>query len=130
MHSHSVSISSRDLVLVIDDDPAVLNSLKFSLEVEGFAVSVFHSSEELLDGPPVPEAACLVVDYKLPDMDGLALVAELRRRNVSLPAILITSNPPAAVRRRAEDAGLIIVEKPLLGNALAEAIRHALSERL
>jgi FixJ family two-component response regulator len=125
MHS-APSPASSNLVLVIDDDPAVLNSLKFSLEVEGFAVRAFHSSEELLDGPPLREAACLVVDYMLPAMDGLSLIAELRRRHVDFPAILTTSNPPAAVRRRASEAGLTIIQKPLLGNALAEAIRHAL----
>ncbi len=126
---HSLSTSSRDHVLVVDDDPAVLNSLKFSLEVEGFAVSVYHSSEELLAGPPAATAACLVTDYMLPAIDGLGLVAELRRRNINFPMILMTSNPPAEVRRRAEEAGLAIVEKPLFGNALAEAIRQALAER-
>ena len=115
-----------NLVFIVDDDPAVLNSLKFSLEVEGFQVKVFHSGEELMAGPPFGEAACLVIDYQLSGMDGLALLAELRRRNVYFPAILTTSNPSAMVRRRAADAGLTIVEKPLLGNALAETIRMAL----
>ena len=117
---------ARDLVLVIDDDSAVLNSLKFSLEVEGFAVTAFASGEELFDGRPLPKAACLIVDYELPSMDGFSIVAELRQRNIDLPAILISSNPPPAVRRRAAEAGLTIVEKPLFGNALIEAIGSAL----
>jgi FixJ family two-component response regulator len=64
MHTRSALTSPRKLVLVIDDDPAVLGSLKFSLEGDGFAVMVFHSGEELLDGQPLPEAACLVVDQR------------------------------------------------------------------
>jgi FixJ family two-component response regulator len=124
---HSALTAPKNIVFVIDDDTAVLGSLKFSLEIEGFAVEVFRSAEELLDRPALPESACLVVDYRLPAMDGLALVAELRARNVDLPAILITTNPTRAIYRRASEAGLPIVEKPLLGNALAEAIRDALN---
>ena len=119
----------HEMVLVVDDDPALLSALKFSLEVEGFAVRVFLSGEDLLDGP-VPEAACLVIDYRLPAMDGLALVAELRLRRVNAPAILMTTNPTSAVQRQAIIAGLAIVEKPLLGNALAEAIRQAIGPPL
>ena len=120
MSPQTALATPRRLIVVIDDDPAVLNSLKFSLEVEGFAVSVYRSGEELLGRKPLPTAACLVVDYKLPAMDGLTLVAELRQRRVDSPAILITSNPPVPVRRRANDAGLAIVEKPLLGSDALE----------
>jgi len=116
----------RDVVLVIDDDAAVLASLKFALEIEGFAVEVFRSAEELLDRPLPDASACLVVDYRLPAMDGVDLVSTLRGRGVEVPAILITTNPSAKLRHRADEAGLAIVEKPLLGNTLAEAIRSAL----
>jgi FixJ family two-component response regulator len=116
----------RDVVLIIDDDAAVLASLKFVLELEGFAVEVFRSAEEMLERPPPPASACLVVDYRLPAMDGVELVSTLRSRGVATPAILITTNPPQTVRRRATEAGLAIVEKPLLGNTLGEAIRSAL----
>lgn len=126
MHPGRPAISPRDLVVVIDDDTAVLNSLKFSLEIDGFAVRVFGSGEELLGGTPITEAACLVVDYRLPAMDGVALIEELRRRGIDIPAIVITSNPSAALCRSAAEAGLVIVEKPLLGNALAETIRQTI----
>jgi len=118
--------SPRDTVLIIDDDAAVLASLKFALEVEGFAVEVFHSAEELLERPAPPASSCLVVDFRLPAMDGVELVSTLRGRGVTTPAILITTDPPQKVRLRATEEGLAIVEKPLLGNTLAEAIRTAL----
>jgi FixJ family two-component response regulator len=117
----------KDVVLVIDDDSAVLASLKFALEVEGFAVEVFRTAEELLARPALPASACLVVDYWLPAMDGVDLVSALRGRGVEAPAILITTNPSPQLRRRADEAGLAIVEKPLLGNTLAEAIRSAVA---
>ena len=55
------------------------------------------------------------------------LVSALRGRGVGTPAILITTNPSVQLRRRADEAGLAIVEKPLLGNTLAEAIRSAVA---
>lgn len=117
----------RPVVLVVDDDPAVLNSLTFSLEVEGFAVRAYASGRELLDDPGLPGHGCLVIDQRLPGISGLELVASLRARKVSLPAILITTNPSAVLRQRAADAGVPVVEKPLLGDALSRGIREALA---
>jgi two-component system response regulator FixJ len=113
-------------VLIIDDDPAVRNSLKFALEVEGFAVRVYHNGAELLSEAEIPENGCLVVDYKLPEMNGLDLLSELRRRKIDLPAILITTQPNPAVRHRAALAGVPLIEKPLLNDTLFQGIRAAL----
>ena len=117
------------MVLIIDDDPAVRNSLKFALEVEGFAVRAYATGAELLDDASPLDNGCLVVDYKLPEMNGLDLLSELRRRNVDLPAILITTHPNAAVRNRAALAGVPLIEKPLLNDTLFQGIRAALDGR-
>ena len=116
------------MVLVIDDDWAVLASLKFALEVDGFSVEVFHSAEDLFARALPASAACLVVDYRLPGIDGVELVSMLRARGVETPAFLITTDPPPHVRQRAIEVDLAIVEKPLLGNALGEAIRSTLKK--
>lgn len=116
---------SPQQVAVIDDDAAVRAALVFSLETQGFAVAAFESAEAALAGG-LGDYDCIVVDQRLPRMNGLALVAALRTRGQALPAILITSHPGAAVRDRALEAGVEIVEKPLLGNALAERIRALL----
>jgi two-component system response regulator FixJ len=113
-------------VLIIDDDPAVRNSLKFALEVEGFAVRTYHAGGDLLGETEFPTDGCLVVDYKLPEMNGLDLLVELRRRNIGLPAILITTHPSSEVRRRAALAGATVIEKPLLNDTLFQGIRAAL----
>jgi two-component system, LuxR family, response regulator FixJ len=127
MTAHGDIAPSSPVVLVVDDDPAVRNSLKFSLQVEGFLVRAYASGSELLSDPDLPDYGCLVVDLKMPGMTGLDLVALLRERHVALPAILITTNPSAVVRRRAAEAGVPVIEKPLLGDALWRGIQDALA---
>ena len=112
------------VVFVVDDDPAVCSSLKFALELEGFAVSTFPDGESLLRRADLPSPHCLVIDYKLLGMSGIDLLNELRRRDVAIPALLITSNPSRALRSAAERLGVRIVEKPLLTNALSECVRE------
>ena len=115
----------RNVVVVIDDDPAVRNSLKFSLEIEGFVVHLYESGADLLKAQALPDCGCLVVDQQMPGISGLDLITKLRDQKVSAPAILITSHPNATLARRAADANVPIVEKPLLNNALIELIRKA-----
>jgi FixJ family two-component response regulator len=114
--------ANRPLVVIVDDDPAVLNSLAFSLGVDGFAVALFHDGSELLRGPS-PDCACIVLDYRLPDMNGLDLADRLRARGVDAPMILITSDPAPRVLRRASAAGVRVIEKPLVDGDLQDAIR-------
>lgn len=120
----------RPTVVLVDDDTALRTALKFSLELEGYDVAACESGEELLAADLPTSGACLVVDYNLTGIDGLTALAELRRRNVRLPALLITSHPRLAVRQAAEAAQAKIVEKPLLGDALLGEIRDAIAGAL
>jgi FixJ family two-component response regulator len=79
--------NSCPVVIVVDDDSEVRNSLKFSLKVEGFAVRAYQSADDLLDSPNPLECACFAIDQKLLGMTGLDLVAKLRERRISTPAI-------------------------------------------
>ena len=126
MHEGNPESASHGPVFIIEDDPAVLNSLKFSLEVDGFSVRAYPSGASLLETTDWQGSGCLVIDYNLPHGNGLELLRQLRTRGVAIPAILMTSNPDQLLRRRAAAAGAPIVEKPLLGDALREAIRRAL----
>ena len=103
------------LVIVIDDDEAVRQSLLSLLEAEGFAVKQCASGRELLNEPDIADACCLVVDYNLPDMTGAHALRNLRARGIDSPAIIITALLTEAVRRRAAAAGARILEKPFLG---------------
>jgi two-component system response regulator FixJ len=122
MDKHRQLSVDRSVIVVVDDDAAVRNSLKFSLEIEGFIVCAYSAGADLLHAD-LTGCACLIVDQYMPGMNGLDVVAKLRACRVSTPAILITSHPNAAVISRAADAGVPIVEKPFLGNALIDSIR-------
>jgi FixJ family two-component response regulator len=116
------------VVIVIDDDLAVRNSLKFSLEIEGLTVRSYATGAELLSAGDLDLCSCLIVDQNMPGMNGLELIGLLRARHFAAPAILITSHPSPSLRERARTAGVPIVEKPLLGNALLDKIRDVVVE--
>jgi two-component system, LuxR family, response regulator FixJ len=124
------TVAKRPVVAVVDDDPAVCSSLKFALELEGFAVRTYPSGAEVLRvevlrAEKSDACDCFVIDQRMPEMTGMELIEALRRRQISTPAILIISHPNATVSARAASAAVPIVEKPLLGNALTERIREA-----
>jgi FixJ family two-component response regulator len=117
--------AKRPKVAVMDEDPAVCSAVKFSLELEGFAVRTYCKAAEILHASEIGSFDCFVIDQHMPEMSGMELIQALRRRQVATPAILIVSRVNAAVSARAAKAAIPIVEKPLLGNALVERIREA-----
>lgn len=110
-------------ILLFDDDPAMRESLHFSLELQGFAVATFGTAEALLSDPRLSGADCLVLDYRLPGMDGLVLLKRVRDRGVIAPAIIVTTAATRTLRGLAAEAGAVLIEKPLLSDALTDAIR-------
>ncbi len=114
-------------VLVVDDDAAVRAALKFALELEGFRVRLYDGPAAILAEKSLPDRGCLVVDFRMPGLDGVALIGILRSRHVGLPAIVISGRVDNAMLRRAEQLGVSrVLEKPLSDATLVECIRHAL----
>lgn len=117
----------RPAVILVDDDPAVAHAVQFSFDLEGLDVRSFRDAESLLASGDLPEKGCLILDYNLPGVDGLGLLERLRANDVRMPAVLITTNPRTHLRARAAAAGVPIIEKPLLTDALLTAVRSALA---
>ena len=115
------------VVVLVDDDAAVRDALTFSLESAGLCVTSFPDAETVL-AADLPTDACFVLDQRLPGLSGLEAFEVLKARGVRQPTIFITSNPNAVFRRAAAAHGTPIVEKPLLGDALLEALTRVRGE--
>jgi two-component system, LuxR family, response regulator FixJ len=119
---------AKQVVLIVDDDEAVRESLRNMMVSEGFAVRAFSNGHDLLSEASLPASGCLIVDYHMPAMNGLELINALRGRGVSIPAILITGNPTEHVRDRAAAIAVLVVEKPRLGSYLLDRVREAFAK--
>jgi FixJ family two-component response regulator len=129
MQSYADRPFQEPIVVVVDDDPAVRNSLRFSLEIEGFSVRTYSDGEELLNDTDVAASSCLVVDHNLPGTNGLQTIVKLRERHISVPAILVTSHPSALLLERATKAGIPIVGKPFIEDGLIDRIGAVIGQR-
>ena len=125
----AMSAFSKPTVYVVDDDADVLGSLRFLLETDGFNVRTFRSGAALLNAVRSTGVDCFVLDYKMPDMNGLDLAGRLRNRDIAAPVILITGYPDENISVRAEAAGVRhVLLKPLLDESLVTRIRGAIQD--
>jgi two-component system, LuxR family, response regulator FixJ len=121
--------SSKCTVFVVDDDESARQALELLLEAEGFAVRSYSSAKGVLGETQVPNNSCLVTDYHMPGMDGLALVDALRIRGNSILAILVTGDPNPNVRDRAAAARVPVIEKLNSANSVVQCIREMVKAR-
>jgi CheY-like chemotaxis protein len=110
-------------ILVSDDDPAVRRSLQLVLKSRGYAVRGYTTASALAIDPRAPCADCVIVDYNMPDIDGLALLNKLRCEGWCGRSILISAYYDDALVARALAAGVDeVVAKPFVGRAVLEAL--------
>jgi FixJ family two-component response regulator len=109
--------ASHSLIYIVDDDPAVLHSTRFLIECEGHHVETFAGGSELLAVFPGPKPAFVLLDQVMAGMDGLEVFGRLRRLDAHVPVVLITGHPDPGIRARAREAGIPVVEKPLVFDA-------------
>ena len=120
--------SPKPMVYVADDDADVLGSLRFLLETDGFEVRTFRNGTALLKALDQPPVDCFLIDYRMPDINGVDLVRDLRKRGVMAPVILISGHYDDGLAARAAAAGVRdFLLKPLLDEKLAKRIRSAIT---
>ncbi len=121
---------SKSMIYIVDDDVDVLGSLKFLLETEGFDVKIFRSATALLESEIRNDADCLVIDYKMPDVDGIALTRKLRELAVTTPIVLFTGYPDENISAKAAIAGLkYVLFKPHLEESLVDQVCLAIKKK-
>ena len=125
--SAPLPLSRSPRVVVVDDDRAVVSSLEFALGIEGYEVAAYYDAPSCLEGIGSCAAqkaiTCLVVDFRLPGMNGVELLEELDRRGRLPPHMLMAGNPSRSCRTWANRAGVLLVEKPFLDGVLMDRIR-------
>ena len=115
------------LIIVIDDDESVRESLPDLLREFGFEAQTFSSAEEFLASGSVAETRCLVLDVAMPGMTGPDLQQELTRRDRSIPIVFITAQRDATVRPRLIAQGAVdCLFKPFEPTDLLQALNTAL----
>ena len=118
------------LVHIVDDDDAIRRSVSFALKTSGFQVRVYASGTELLKAAPDLEAGCILLDIRMPGMDGLEVQEALRSKGVTFPVVIMTGHGDVGMAVRAMKAGAIdFIEKPFEKALLLSAIEHSM-ERL
>jgi two-component system response regulator FixJ len=121
-------MASEQVVHVIDDDPAVRESLTFLLESGGFSVRTYDGAAPFLDVIDKLEPGCIVTDVRMPGMNGLDLARHLKSIGVDLPIIVMTGHGDVPLAVEAMKVGVTdFLEKPFDAVALVAAIRSALA---
>jgi len=120
---------SVPLITIVDDDDALRNSLDNLLRSMGFRVQGFASAEAFLQAQHTPETACLLLDVRLPGMNGLELQRQLVAAHWGMPIIFVTAYADDDARARALAAGAVaFLSKPCREEDLLHAIDAALKQ--
>jgi two-component system response regulator FixJ len=118
------------LVHLVDDDEAIRRSAGFMLKTSGFHVRTYESGIELLKTASNLEPGCILLDIRMPGMDGLEVQTALRDKGVGLPVVIMTGHGDVGLAVQAMKAGAVdFIEKPFEKAVLLSAIEQGM-ERL
>ena len=120
---------AKNLISIIDDDESVRRTTIRLIESFGFRAAAFESAEKFLSSHQLNDASCLIVDVRMPGMNGLQLQNQLAARDSRIPIIFITAYDDKESRQRAMQAGAVaFVGKPFTDEQLLQWIRSALCQ--
>jgi FixJ family two-component response regulator len=114
----------NQVVYVVEDDDGMRASMSFLLKKAGIDCLTFSSGKHFLDGWDDTNPGCMVVDFQMPDMTGLALLNLVRSRHGSIPFVLITGHGTVAMAVEAMKMGAVtVIEKPFHHETFIEAVQ-------
>src|SRR5207342_2752393 len=119
-------MTSSELLTVhlVDDDASVRRSVGFMLKTTGHNVHFYESGGELLNAREL-EQGCILLDVRMPEMDGLEVQAALQRKGVNLPVVIMTGHGDVALAVKAMKAGAVdFIEKPFAKQALMDSLEE------
>ncbi|MEE9184968.1 MAG: response regulator transcription factor [Acidimicrobiia bacterium] len=121
-------MTTERVVFVVDDDPAVRESLEVLLQSAGLASRAYSNAQEFLDERPGDIIGCLIVDIRMPGLSGLELQEELNRRGSRLPLIILTGHGDVPAAVQALKAGAVdFLQKPFNPESLLDLVEKALN---
>lgn len=122
-------MTARRLVYLVDDDDAVRRSAGFMLKTSGYEVEAYSSGIEFLKHAKQAAPGCILLDVRMPGMDGLEVQRELNAQGVSLPVIVLTGHGDVTVAVTAMKAGALdFIEKPFEKAALVGALEEGFAQ--
>jgi two-component system nitrogen regulation response regulator NtrX len=125
-----MTLRSKPLILVVDDEEDIRSSLRMILEYEGMEMVEAASGEECLQRVAGHSPDAVLLDIKMPRMDGLEVLAELRKRETDLPVVMISGHGTVATAVEATRLGAFdFMEKPLERDRVLLILRNALERR-
>ncbi|WP_010543679.1 response regulator FixJ [Sphingomonas elodea] len=118
-------MSDRKRIHLVDDEESVRRSTSFMLRTAGYDVDTYPSGVAFLDKVQGARPGCILLDVRMPEMDGIEVQAELAKRGVKLPVIVLTGHGDVGTAVAAMKGGAIdFLEKPFDRDALMEALER------
>lgn len=119
----------KRIVYLVDDDEAIRRSASFMLRTSGLVVKTYSSGVELLEAGRELDPGCILLDVRMPGMDGLEVQKALNERNIRLPVIVMTGHGDVSVAVQAMKAGAIdFIEKPFEKATLVGALEQGFEQ--
>ncbi len=119
-------MTNRKLVHIVDDEGAIRRSASFMLKTSGYAVQTWPTGVAFLKEVRHMPAGCVLLDVRMPEMDGLEVQQALIERGVTMPIIILTGHADISIAVRAMKAGAVdFLEKPFEKAVLIGAIENA-----
>jgi two-component system response regulator FixJ len=119
-------MGDRRIIHLVDDEESIRKAASFALKTAGYDVIAYTSGVEFLRTAKSAEVGCVILDVRMPEMDGLQVQTTMAARGINMPVIVLTGHGDVSVAVQAMKGGAIdFLEKPFEKAALLEAVRRA-----